>query len=77
MYRLYSFWADKVHAKKLLGITKNRYGKKENIYDGYDKFTKFRFNKTHCRDLGEIVGLIVKAFDNIEIEIYQEGENDG
>ena len=73
MYSLYSFWADKTHAKRMLGLTKTMDGEKMNYYsDGYDKFTKFRFNKTNCRDLGEIVGLIVKAFDNIDIEIYKE-----
>ena len=73
MYSLYSFWADKSHAKRMLGLAKGSDGEKMNYYqDGYDKFTKFRFNKTHCRDLSEIVGLIVKAFRNIEIEIYEE-----
>lgn len=74
MYSLYSFFADKTHAKRLLGLQKNLDGVKENVFDGHDKFTKFRFNKTNCRDLEEIIGLIVKAFDNIDIEIYTEVE---
>lgn len=72
MYNLYSFFADKTHAKILLGLQKNYDGEKVNIFDGYDKLTKFRFNKTHMRNLEEIVGLIVKAFDDVEIEIYKE-----
>ena len=71
-YSLYSFFADKTHAKKMLGLQKNSDGEKVNYFDGYDKFTKFRFNKAYCRDLNEIVGLLIKAFDNIDIEIYKE-----
>ena len=72
MYNLYSFWADERHAKVMLGLIKDSDGKKVNYHDGYDKFTKFRFNKTHCRDLKKIVGMIVQAFDDVEIEIYKE-----
>lgn len=73
MYQLYSFCSDKVHAKILFGLSKNLDGKKINIFNEEgNKFVKFRFNKACCRKLGEIVGLIVDAFDEIEIEIYSE-----
>lgn len=73
MYSLWTFWGDKVHAKNCLGITKGH----DNIYeDEFDKIIKFRFNKTKCRNVNEIIGLIVKAFDNIDIEVYTE-EDEG
>lgn len=72
MYRLYSFCSDREHAKILFGLKKGWNGEKVNIFNGYDKFTKFRFNKTHCRNLKEIVGIITEAFDDITIEIYKE-----
>lgn len=69
MYNLWTFWADKVHAKNCLGITK----KYDNIYD--EKIVKFRFDKTKCKNVEEIIGLIVKAFDNIDIEVYSSESN--
>lgn len=73
MYSLYSFCSDKTHAKILLGLQKNLDGKKVNIFDeDGNRITKFRFNKAHCRNTEELIGLIAKAFDNIDIEVYKE-----
>ena len=75
MYSLNSFWADRDHAKILLGLKKNYDGEKVNIYDeDWSRVTKFRFNKEKMREkeFYEIIGMIAKAFDNIDIEIYKE-----
>lgn len=75
MYSLNSFWADRDHAKILLGLKKNYDGNFDNIYDeDWSRIIKFRFNKENMRDkeFNEIIGMIAKAFDNIDIEIYKE-----
>ena len=73
MYSLHSFWADRDHAKILLGLKKNNDGEMVNIYDNAwgQTITKFRFNKK-MRNFDEIVRMVAKAFDNIDIEIYKE-----
>ena len=38
----------------------------------YSKLTKIRLNKAKCKHVDEIVSAFVKAFNNIEIEIYTE-----
>lgn len=68
-YEVYSFWVDKDHAKRCLGLEKGSY----NIYnEGWSKIIKFRIDKKRCRKATEIIGLITKAFDDIEIELYSE-----
>lgn len=72
-YELYSFWADKTHAKRCLGLEKDTY----NLYaEGHSVVTKFRINKAKCRKAAEIIGLIAKAFDEIDIEIYSDKETE-
>ena len=69
MYNLWTFWADKTHAKRCLGLEKGY----ENLYcDGVDKLKQIRINKAKFRKASELVGLLVKAFDELEIEIYSE-----
>lgn len=69
MYNLWTFWADKTHAKRCLGLEKGY----ENLYsDARDKLKKIRINKAKCSKASEIVGLLVKAFDDLVIEIYSE-----
>lgn len=70
MYDVWSFWVDKDHAKNCLGISKGDY---HNIYtDGWQTITKFRLNKDKMNHFADIVSMIAKAFDNIDIEIYTE-----
>lgn len=69
MYEMFSFWVDKTHARKCLGLAKGH----DNIY--YGDFTRLRLNKAKCRKAVEIAGLFAKAYDNITIEIYTEKEN--
>lgn len=68
-YSLYSFWADKQHMNNCLGLSK---GYKDNIMNDYQVLTKIRLNKTHCHYIKEITTALVKAFDEISIEIFKE-----
>ena len=73
MYNLFTFWADKSHAKRCLGLEKDYEGVKYNLYNGENnKLKKIRLNKAKCSKTAEIVGLLVKAFDDLTIEIYSE-----
>lgn len=70
VYNLYAFFADEAHAKRCLGLTKDT----DNMfYDGYTKLKKIRINKEKYSYTNKLVSLLVKAFDNLEIEIYKEG----
>lgn len=69
MYSLYSFFADEKHAKTCLGLTKDS----DNIFvDGFETLTKIRINKKKSRNWKKIVTLFAQAFDNIQIEVYNE-----
>ena len=74
MYAMHMFFADKEHMKNMLGLSKEyHYG--ENILqdNGYGSvLKKIKLNKTKCKQLKDIVDAFVKAFDEIEIEIYSE-----
>jgi len=76
-YNLNGFFVDKTHMKRCLGIDKRykeTYG--DNIYDdSFSKMTKIRINKAKCRHYKDIVTAFAEAFENIEIEIYTEKEN--
>ena len=76
MYDMFSFFVDKVHAKKCLGLQKGADGKLINIFDeDWQKFKKIRLNKAKSRNWKDIITLFAQAFNNIVIEIYTE-END-
>lgn len=73
-YSLHSFFADRKHMKIMLGLEKGSDGTKVNYFNtNYSKLVKIRLNKK-CRYLSEIIGALVRAFDNLEIEIYSEEE---
>lgn len=74
-YSLWSFWADKEHMKRCLGLDKKD---KDcyNIYNvGWQTLTKIKLNKKKCRYTKEIVTALVQAFDDIEIELFSETED--
>ena len=77
MYTLNNFWCDKTHMNRCLGIDKkykSTYGK--NMYENpYSRLTKIRLNKAKCSNAKEIIKAMVEAFDNLEIEIYNEGDD--
>lgn len=66
-YSLITFWADKEHMLRCLGLRKDY---NNNIYE--DSWLKVRINKAKCRNYKQIVSAIAQAFDNITIEIYKE-----
>lgn len=68
MYSLFSFFADKQHAKNCLGLSKGH----ENIFDRGNLITKVRLNKTKYVYTKELVEMLIRAFDGIQIEIYSE-----
>ena len=67
MYNFWGFWNDESHLKKCLGLTKNYDGKKENIYDGWQKITKVVLN-TYYKDYTKIASNFAKA--GIKVELY-------
>ena len=70
-YTLYSFFADKEHAKRCLGLDKK--SSDGNIFDKpYERWKKIRLNKAKYPHVKELVGMLVQAFDHIEIEIVTE-----
>lgn len=72
MWSMFSFWAGVDHMKNCLGLNKKQ-GYTENIHDrGYQTFTKFKLDKKKCRYFKEIVAALIRAFDNITIEVVSE-----
>lgn len=69
MYNLYSFFCDEAHAKRCLGLTKGT----DNMFnDEYCRLTKIRLNKARYTCTNKLVSMLIKAFDNLDIEIYKE-----
>ena len=71
VYDMVSFFCDKTHMNNCLGITKGM----SNILDeDYCRLKKIRLNKKKSRYYKTIISALIKAFDNIDIEIYSEEE---
>lgn len=74
MWNMFSFWVDKQHMKNCLGLNKKE-GYTSNQYEeGWQRITKFRFNKAKSRHWTDIIPALAQAFDNIDIELYREEE---
>lgn len=69
MYSVWLFFADEQHAKNCLGLCKNGGG---NIFDEKNMLVKVRINKKEYRYTSKLVEMLIKAFDEIQIEIYSE-----
>lgn len=67
MYNVYSFFVDEKHAKRMLGLEK---GSTNAFKDCGVVLKSIEFNKDKCRNLSDIVGLFIRAFDNLNIGIY-------
>ena len=74
MYQLHNFLADKIHAKRMLGIDKkwkDTYG--DNLFntEGY-KLKKIRINKDMygLKETKMLIDMLIEAFDEVKIEIY-------
>ena len=68
MYSLYTFFADVAHAKNCLGLSKGH----DNVFDESNKLVKVRLNKKKYSYTKELVNMLIKAFDEIQIEIFSE-----
>lgn len=69
MYSLHSFFADEVHAKNCLGLTK---GYTNMFNDNCDRLVKLRLNKDKYPYTKKLIAMLVKAFDELTIELYRE-----
>lgn len=68
MYTLFSFFADKTHMNRCLGLEKGS----ENIFLHNGRLKRISFNKAKSRNYKQIIPALVKAFDDIEIKVYTE-----
>ena len=70
MWSMHNFFVDKEHAKNCFGISK---GYDDNLFnhDRY-KIKKIRLNKGKYRYTKDLVDMLIKAFDDVAIEIYNE-----
>lgn len=73
VYDMFSFFVDKPHAKRCLGLQKNGDGELVNIFnEDWQKCLKLRLNKKKSRNWKDVIALFAQAFDNLTIEIYNE-----
>lgn len=72
MYSLWSFFADEGHAKNCLGLNK---GYTNMFLDNGDTIKKIRLDKSKHSKAQKLIGMLVKAFDEITIELYKEDNN--
>ena len=67
-HQLQWFFCDESHGKRMLGITKNYSGERENCLMEIKKITIF---KNKCANWKKIINLFAQAFDEITIEIKE------
>ncbi len=73
VWNMFSFFVDKPHAKRCLGLQKNGDGELVNIFDeDWQKCLKIRINKRKSHNWKDIITLFSQAFDNLTIEIYND-----
>lgn len=72
MYNLWSFFVDEAHAKRMLGLEKGT----DNCFldDRHGQLVKLRLDKSKHTKASKLLGLFIKAFDKLEIELYKEVE---
>ena len=71
MYSMGNFFVDETHAKNCLGISKGY----DNMFNSeYYKLKSIRLNKNKYTYTKKLVDLLIKAFDNITIELYTDEE---
>lgn len=69
MYNMFSFFVDEAHAKRMLGLDKDG----ENAFNtGFNILKKVRINKDKYPYTKKLVDMLIKAFDEITIELYRE-----
>lgn len=67
-YQLQWFFMDESHGKRMLGLTKNYNGEKENCLLEVTKLTLY---KSKCANWKKIMIMFAQAFDNLTIEIKE------
>lgn len=72
MYDLFGFFSDKTHMNKCLGLEKGY----TNIYTSNGRLKKISFNKAKSKNYKQIIPALVEAFDDIEIKIYTEEDEE-
>ena len=73
MWQMANFFADETHAKNCLGLNKGY--DRDNMFNHKSyKLLKIRLNKNKYRYTKKLVDLLIKAFDNITIELYTDKE---
>ena len=66
MWQMHNFFIDKEHAKNCLGLTKDY----DNMFNTeYYKLKKITLNKGKYRYTKDLLDMLIKAFDEISIEI--------
>lgn len=75
MWSMHNFFTDKEHAKNMLGLSKDYTDNEMNRDKYYIK--KIRINKAKYKYTKDLVDMLIKAFDEIEIELYTEKEEKG
>ena len=68
-YQIWSFFLDEYHAKNCLGLTKESSG---NIFDKSCQLVKIRINKKKYTYTKKLVEMLIKAFDEIQIDVFSE-----
>lgn len=70
LWNMHNFFLDKEHAKNCFGLTKDY---PDNIFNTkHYQIRKIRINKAKYKYTKDLVDMLIKAFDNISIEIYSE-----
>ena len=71
MYNMFSFFVDKAHMNRCLGLEK---GSTNILNHSYSRLKKLKLNKKKCKYFKTILAAFASAFDNLEIEIFTEEE---
>lgn len=70
LWSMHNFFVDKEHAKNCFGVTKDY---PDNMFNTkHYQIRKIRINKAKYKYTKDLVDMLIKAFDNIGIEIYSE-----
>lgn len=69
MYSCDCFFVDEAHAKRCLGLEKGH----SNIFvTPHTKLVKIKLDKSRYTKSQKLLGMFIKAFDELEIELYKE-----
>jgi len=70
-YEMFSFWLDKEHMQRMLGISNRGKRVDTNTLDQpYNRLKSIRLDKSRCQNVVEIAKALLQAFDDISIKVY-------